>query len=252
MPSGASSTVFAGSASTGTKARKRAGRSALITSRSEPRAIDAAADELLASGHVYRDYSTEAERAAEKNAAEREKRAYRFRRKELSADGSRPVRSRGASVRPTLRGPPGTDTRPPRPDQGRRRVLRPTRSAISSSSVPTALHSTISPASSTTPPCKSPTSCGPTNTSRTRSRNSCSSRPWARVCRPSPMFRTSPSRARSRRCPSASSPNMKSSASWSIFTSISKRAICPMRCSTIFPGWAGASMARRRSSRGPS
>lgn len=39
---------------------------------------------LLESGHVYRDYSTDAERAADKQAAEREKRAYRFRRKELS------------------------------------------------------------------------------------------------------------------------------------------------------------------------
>jgi glutamyl-tRNA synthetase len=43
-----------------------------------------AAAQLVTSGHVYRDYSTEAERAAEKAAAERDKRAYRFRRKELS------------------------------------------------------------------------------------------------------------------------------------------------------------------------
>jgi glutamyl-tRNA synthetase len=40
----------------------------------------AAAQRLIASGHVYRDYSTEPERAAEKAAAERQKRAYRFRR----------------------------------------------------------------------------------------------------------------------------------------------------------------------------
>ena len=45
-----------------------------------------AADRLLASGHAYKDYSTESERAAEKSAAQRDKRAYRFRRKELSAD----------------------------------------------------------------------------------------------------------------------------------------------------------------------
>src|SRR5919107_2216137 len=38
-----------------------------------------AAAALVASGHVYRDYSTEAERAAEKAAAERAKVAYRFR-----------------------------------------------------------------------------------------------------------------------------------------------------------------------------
>jgi glutamyl-tRNA synthetase len=40
-----------------------------------------AAERLIASGHVYRDYSTEAERAAAKAAAERQKRPYRFRRK---------------------------------------------------------------------------------------------------------------------------------------------------------------------------
>jgi glutamyl-tRNA synthetase len=38
-----------------------------------------AAESLVASGHVYRDYSTEAERAAEKAAADAAKRAYRFR-----------------------------------------------------------------------------------------------------------------------------------------------------------------------------
>jgi nondiscriminating glutamyl-tRNA synthetase len=43
-----------------------------------------AAERLVKSGHVYRDYSTDAERAADKAAAERDKRAYRFRRKELS------------------------------------------------------------------------------------------------------------------------------------------------------------------------
>ncbi len=44
----------------------------------------AAAQRLIESGHVYRDYSTEAERAAEKTAAERAKRAYRFRRLPIS------------------------------------------------------------------------------------------------------------------------------------------------------------------------
>ncbi len=43
-----------------------------------------AAERLLASGHVYRDYSTEAERAADRAAAEAQKRAYRFRRKPLT------------------------------------------------------------------------------------------------------------------------------------------------------------------------
>ncbi len=46
----------------------------------------AAVRRLIDSGHVYRDYSTEAERAAEKTAAERAKRAYRFRRLELAPE----------------------------------------------------------------------------------------------------------------------------------------------------------------------
>jgi glutamyl-tRNA synthetase len=43
-----------------------------------------AAERLVASGHVYRDYSTDAERAAERTAAEKQKRAYRFRRRPYS------------------------------------------------------------------------------------------------------------------------------------------------------------------------
>jgi glutamyl-tRNA synthetase len=43
-----------------------------------------AADRLVASGHVYRDYSTDAERAADKAAADAAKRAYRFRRPDWS------------------------------------------------------------------------------------------------------------------------------------------------------------------------
>jgi glutamyl-tRNA synthetase len=45
-----------------------------------------AADALVASGNVYRDYSTEAERAADREAAEKARRAYRFRRKPISDD----------------------------------------------------------------------------------------------------------------------------------------------------------------------
>jgi glutamyl-tRNA synthetase len=45
-----------------------------------------AAEKLVASGHAYRDYSTDAERAADKAAADRAKRAYRFRRKLESAE----------------------------------------------------------------------------------------------------------------------------------------------------------------------
>jgi glutamyl-tRNA synthetase len=49
-----------------------------------------AVESLVASGHVYRDYSTEPERAAEKAAADAAKRAYRFRRKPLAdADAAR-------------------------------------------------------------------------------------------------------------------------------------------------------------------
>jgi glutamyl-tRNA synthetase len=45
-----------------------------------------AVQRLIESGHVYRDYSTDAERAAEKQEAERAKRAYRFRRPVLSPE----------------------------------------------------------------------------------------------------------------------------------------------------------------------
>lgn len=44
----------------------------------------AAVDKLIAEGRVYRDYSTEAERNADREAARRAKRAYRFRRIEYS------------------------------------------------------------------------------------------------------------------------------------------------------------------------
>src|SRR5947208_15964992 len=47
-----------------------------------------AAARLVASGRVYRDYSTESERAADKAAAESRKQAYRFRRQPL-ADADR-------------------------------------------------------------------------------------------------------------------------------------------------------------------
>ncbi len=49
-----------------------------------------AVDSLIASGHVYRDYSSDQERAAEKAAADAAKRAYRFRGQETSdADRAR-------------------------------------------------------------------------------------------------------------------------------------------------------------------
>src|SRR3954452_11647896 len=43
-----------------------------------------AAERLVASGHVYRDYSTDVERSVEKAESEKQKRAYRFRRKPLA------------------------------------------------------------------------------------------------------------------------------------------------------------------------
>jgi glutamyl-tRNA synthetase len=53
--------------------------------QSERRALyQSEAQRLLTSGSVYRDYSTAEERAADKAAADREKRPYRFRRKPLS------------------------------------------------------------------------------------------------------------------------------------------------------------------------
>jgi glutamyl-tRNA synthetase len=55
----------------------------------------AAADRLVTSGHAYRDYSTDEERAAEKAAAERSKIAYRFRRKPLSDEQARQYEAEG-------------------------------------------------------------------------------------------------------------------------------------------------------------
>jgi glutamyl-tRNA synthetase len=66
-----------------------------------------AADALVGSGHVYRDYSTEAERAAEKAAADAAKRAHRFRGKPLSdADRAR-FEAEGRPYALRFRVPPG-------------------------------------------------------------------------------------------------------------------------------------------------
>ena len=45
-----------------------------------------AADSLVASGHVYRDYSTQAERDADRDALKKSKQAYRFREKSYTAE----------------------------------------------------------------------------------------------------------------------------------------------------------------------
>jgi glutamyl-tRNA synthetase len=66
-----------------------------------------AAMRLLSAGHFYRDYSSEAERAADKAASEREKRAYRFRRKELSDEQARQFESEGRPYALRFEVPPG-------------------------------------------------------------------------------------------------------------------------------------------------
>ncbi len=54
-----------------------------------------AAARLVESGRVYRDYSTEEERAADKAAADRAKRAYRFRRKPVAEEQLRQFEAEG-------------------------------------------------------------------------------------------------------------------------------------------------------------
>ncbi len=56
-----------------------------------------AAAALVASGHAYRDYSTESERAADKALAEKNKTAYRFRRKPLSEEQAQKFEAEGVS-----------------------------------------------------------------------------------------------------------------------------------------------------------
>ena len=72
-----SSTAFAGSASTGTKARKSAGRTARTFSRSAARLYIDAAMKLLEAGHAYPDYMTKEQLDAERKAAEAAKKTVR-------------------------------------------------------------------------------------------------------------------------------------------------------------------------------
>ncbi|MGE3821926.1 MAG: glutamate--tRNA ligase [Isosphaeraceae bacterium] len=67
----------------------------------------AAADRLIASGHVYRDYSTDRERAADKAEAERSKRPYRFRRKAVSDADLARFEAEGAPYALRFEVPPG-------------------------------------------------------------------------------------------------------------------------------------------------
>ncbi|GIW87844.1 MAG: glutamate--tRNA ligase [Isosphaeraceae bacterium] len=71
----------------------------------------AAAERLMASGHVYRDYSTEAERAADRAAAEKAKRAYRFRRIEYTEEQLRQFESEGRPYALRFAVPPGRTLR---------------------------------------------------------------------------------------------------------------------------------------------
>jgi glutamyl-tRNA synthetase len=66
-----------------------------------------AAKQLLASGHVYRDYSTEAERAADKAEAERRKLPYRFRRKPLTEEQAARHEAEGRPFALRFAVPPG-------------------------------------------------------------------------------------------------------------------------------------------------
>ena len=123
MQSARSWTAFAGSGSTGTKVRKSAGSFGPYFQSERSEHYREAAASLLESGHVYRDYSTDAERAAEKSAAEREKR-----RLPVSPEGAErlsggSIRGGGTTLRPSVSGSAGTNARAARPDQGGRRVF---------------------------------------------------------------------------------------------------------------------------------
>jgi nondiscriminating glutamyl-tRNA synthetase len=66
-----------------------------------------AAERLVRSGHVYRDYSTESERAADRAAAEREKRAYRFRRLPITEEEAARYEAEGRPYALRFQVPPG-------------------------------------------------------------------------------------------------------------------------------------------------
>lgn len=66
-----------------------------------------AVESLVASGHVYRDYSTEAERAAEKAAADAARRAFRFRGRPVSDEDRARFEAEGRPYALRFRVPPG-------------------------------------------------------------------------------------------------------------------------------------------------
>ncbi len=207
-----SSTGFAGSGSTGTRARRSAGPMGLTFSHSVPTIIAGRPDRLVGSGHVYRDYSTDAERAADKAAAERDKRAYRFRRKALTdAEAARlEAESRPYALR--FQVPLGRalvlhdlikgDVESSTDEIGDFVIVRPDGTSTLQ----------LRERRSTTSRCRSPTLSAPMSISRTHSRNSSSSRPSATSCPLCARSRSSPSRGRSRRFPSGNSRSTRSRA----------------------------------------
>jgi nondiscriminating glutamyl-tRNA synthetase len=66
-----------------------------------------AAARLLSAGHVYRDYTSDAERAGERSAAERAKRAYRFRRPQVSDEQAARFEAEGRPYALRFEVPPG-------------------------------------------------------------------------------------------------------------------------------------------------
>lgn len=68
---------------------------------------EAAARRLLESGHVYRDYSTEADRAADRAAAEKARRPYRFRRVDYSDAQLKAFAAEGRPFALRFQVPPG-------------------------------------------------------------------------------------------------------------------------------------------------
>jgi glutamyl-tRNA synthetase len=66
-----------------------------------------AAERLVQSGHVYKDYSTESERTADRAAAEREKRAYRFRRLPITDEEAARFEAEGRPFALRFQVPPG-------------------------------------------------------------------------------------------------------------------------------------------------
>ena len=83
----------------------------------------AAADALVASGHAYRDYSTEAERAADKAAAEkRQASPTASAASRVADDDLARFEAEGRPYALRFQVPLGPHARRPRPDQGRRRA----------------------------------------------------------------------------------------------------------------------------------